>query len=46
LVGKANFRSYGREDLNCIYAAIVRGKFEAAADLKHGKNIRDQYALG
>jgi hypothetical protein len=46
VVGKVKLRSYCRENLNCIYAAIVRGKLEAAADFKHGENIRNRQAFG
>ena len=46
LVGKVKLRSYCRENLNCIYAAIVRGKLEAAANFEHGKNVRNRRAFG
>jgi hypothetical protein len=42
----ANLRRNSQQNLNCIYAAIVHGKLEAAADLKHGENIRNRYAFG
>jgi hypothetical protein len=42
----ANLRRNSQQNLNCIYAAIMRGKFEAAADFKHGENIRKRYAFG
>jgi hypothetical protein len=46
LVGKVKFRSYCRENLNRIYAAIVSGKLEAAADFKYRENIRNRHAFG
>jgi len=42
----ANLRRNSQENLNRIYAAIMRGKLEAAADFKHGENIRNRYAFG
>jgi hypothetical protein len=42
----ANLRRNGQQNLNRIYAAIVRGKLEAAADFKHGENIRKRDAFG
>jgi hypothetical protein len=42
----ANLRRNSQQNLNCIYAAIMRGKLEAAADLKHGENIRNRHTFG
>jgi hypothetical protein len=42
----ANLRRNGQQNLNRIYAAIVRGKLEAAADFKHGENIPKRDAFG
>jgi hypothetical protein len=42
----ANLRRNSQQNLNCIYAAIMRGKLEAAVDFKHGENIRKRYAFG
>jgi hypothetical protein len=42
----ANLCGNSQQNLNRIYAAIVRGKLEAAADFKHGENIRNRHALG
>jgi hypothetical protein len=42
----ANFRRNSKQNLNCIHAAIVRGKLEAAADFKHRENIRKRDAFG
>jgi hypothetical protein len=42
----ANLRRNSQQNLNRIYAAIVRGKLEAAADFKHGENIRNRQAFG
>jgi hypothetical protein len=41
-----NLRRNGQQNLNRIYAAIVRGKLEAATDFKHGENIRKRDAFG
>jgi hypothetical protein len=42
----ANFRRNSQQNLNCIYAAIMRGKLETAADFKHCENIRKRDAVG
>jgi hypothetical protein len=42
----ANLRRNRQQNLNRIYAAIVRGKLEAAADFKHGENIRNRHTFG
>jgi hypothetical protein len=42
----ANLRRNGHQNLNRIYPAIVRGKLEAAADFKHGENIRKRDVFG
>jgi hypothetical protein len=42
----ANLRRNSQQNLNCIYAAIVRGKVETAADFKHGENIRKRDVFG
>jgi hypothetical protein len=41
----ANLCGNSQQNLNRIYAAIVRGKLEAAADFKHGENIRKRDAF-
>jgi len=42
----AKLRRNGQQNLNRIYAAIMRGKLEAAADFKHGEGIRKRDAIG